>query len=239
MRLETSSASTLPDGTEISYIVDGANRRIGRRVNGVLTQAFVYQGALRPVAELDASGGVVTRFVYGIGINVPDYFTRGGVTYRIMIDYLGSPRLVIDAATGAIVQQMEYDPFGRVVLDTNPGFQPFGFAGGLYDPLTGLVRFGARDYDPETGRWTSKDPAGFESDANFYAYGGNDPVDHIDRRGDDWQSAGKSFVGGIVGGAAATIAVTAGIASGTAVGAAVAITAVGVGTYSATIALQS
>ena len=41
--------------------------------------------------------------------------------------------------------------------DTNPGFQPFGFAGGLYDPDTGLVRFGARDYDAETGRWTSKE----------------------------------------------------------------------------------
>ena len=40
---------------------------------------------------------------------------------------------------------MDYDEFGRVVL-TNPGFQPFGFAGGLYDEHTELTRFGARDY---------------------------------------------------------------------------------------------
>ena len=33
-------------------------------------------------------------------------------------------------------------------------FQPFGFAGGLYDHQTGLIRFGARDYDSEAGRWT-------------------------------------------------------------------------------------
>ena len=33
----------------------------------------------------------------------------------------------------------------------NPGYQPFGFAGGLADAL-GLVRFGARDYDPRAGR---------------------------------------------------------------------------------------
>jgi len=52
---------------------------------------------------------------------------------------------------------MDYDEWGRAVLDTNPGFQPFGFAGGLHDRDTGLVRFGARDYDPETGRWTAKD----------------------------------------------------------------------------------
>ncbi len=43
-------------------------------------------------------------------------------------------------------------------VDTNPGFVPFGFAGGLYEADTKLVRFGARDYDPQFGRWTSKDP---------------------------------------------------------------------------------
>ena len=53
---------------------------------------------------------------------------------------------------------MDYDSFGNVLQDTQPGFQPFGFAGGLYDPDTKLVRFGARDYDPRTGRWTAKDP---------------------------------------------------------------------------------
>ena len=166
----------LPDGTTVSYLVDGTNRRIGRRVNGVLVQGFLYQGQLRPVAELDASGAVVSRFVYGTGVNVPDYFVRGGATYRIVTDHLGSPRLVVNTSTGQIAQELDYDPFGRVVLDTSPGFQPFGFAGGLYDPLTGLVRFGARDYDAETGRWTSKDPIGLGGDdSNLYVYAFDDP----------------------------------------------------------------
>jgi hypothetical protein len=43
-----------------------------------------------------------------------------------------------------------YDEFGRVLSNTNPGFQPFGFAGGIYEVDTGLVRFGARDYDAVT-----------------------------------------------------------------------------------------
>ena len=51
--------------------------------------------------------------------------------------------MVIDAATGAVAQRMRHDEFGRVLEDTNPGFTPFGFAGGLYDPDTGLIRFGA------------------------------------------------------------------------------------------------
>ncbi len=42
-----------------------------------------------------------------------------------------------------------HDEFGVVTNDTNPGFQPFGFAGGLYDSDTKLVRFGLRDYDAE------------------------------------------------------------------------------------------
>ena len=49
---------------------------------------------------------------------------------------------------------------------------------------TGLVRFGARDYDPETGRWTAKDPIRFEGgQANLYVYVLNDPVNNADRTG--------------------------------------------------------
>ena len=61
--------------------------------------------------------------------------------------------------------------------------QPFGFAGGLYDPQTGLVRFGARDYDAETGRWTTKDPIGFEGGLNHFGYSQNDPINFIDSSG--------------------------------------------------------
>jgi RHS repeat-associated protein len=79
---------------------------------------------------------------------------------------------------------MDYDVWGRVIEDTNPGFQPFGFAGGIYDRHTGLVRFGARDYDPETGRWTAKDPILFGGgDANLYGSVGSDPVNVIDHSG--------------------------------------------------------
>jgi RHS repeat-associated protein len=119
----------------------------------------------------------VSRFVYATGVNVPDYMIKGGVTYRIIKDHLGSPRLVIDVATNTVAQEMDYDAFGKVTLDTNPWFQPFGFAGGLYDRDTKLVRFGARDYEAGTGRWTAKDPILFAGgDLNLYGYVLNDPI---------------------------------------------------------------
>ena len=95
------------------------------------------------MAELDGNNNVVSRFVYATGLNVPDYVQKGYRTYRIITDHLGGPRLVIDTETGEVVQRIDYDAFGTVSRDTKPGFQPFGFAGGLYDRASGLVRFGA------------------------------------------------------------------------------------------------
>lgn len=175
---------TLPNGTTIDYLIDGENRRVGKLVNGAFVQGLIYRDNLNPVAEVNSAGNVVSRFVYGSNVNVPDYMIKDGTTYRFVTDHLGSVRLVINTTSGAITQQINYDAFGRVTLDTNPGFQPFGFAGGIYDAATGLVRFGARDYDAETGRWTTKDPVGLGGGSvNFYSYAGNDPLNFIDPTG--------------------------------------------------------
>ena len=129
-------------------------------------------------------GAIVSRFVYGSSSHVPDLMVVGSTTYRLVTDQLGSVRLVVDADDGTIVQRLDYDAFGVVLVDTNPGFQPFGYAGGLYDPDTGLVRYGARDYDPNTGRWTSKDPILFNGgDENLYGYCVGDPVNLVDPTG--------------------------------------------------------
>jgi RHS repeat-associated protein len=86
-------------------------------------------------------------------------------------------------------QADDFDEFGyetdtlAATLPTGYVRIPFGFAGGLYDPDTTLVRFGARDYDPSVGRWTRKDPLRFKAGMNPYRYVGNDPVDFRDPRG--------------------------------------------------------
>jgi RHS repeat-associated protein len=183
----------LPAGTVIDYVIDGQNRRIGKKVDGVLVQGLLYQSQLAPVAELDGAGQVVSRFVYATRGNVPDYLVKGGQTYRLVLDHLGSVRLVMNAADGTVVQRIDYDEFGQVTQNTNPGYQPFGYAGGLRDEQTGLVRFGRRDYDPTTGRWTAKDPVGFKGgQANLYTYALGNPVRYLDPDGLDIWVEGAS-----------------------------------------------
>jgi RHS repeat-associated protein len=121
--------------------------------------------------------------VYGTRSHVPEYMERDGERYRLVTDHLGSVRLVVNVTTGLVAQRLEYGPWGEVEADTNPGFQPFGYAGGLYDRHTGLVRFGARDYDPSTGRWTAKDPIRFDGGMNHYLYVSGDPTNAIDPSG--------------------------------------------------------
>ena len=176
--------ATLADGTDVDYIVDGLNRRVGKKMNGVLVKAWLYQNQLNPVAEMDGAGSIVSRFVYGTRANVPDYLIRNGTTYRIVADRLGSVRLVTESLTGLVVQQIDYDEWGNVTRNTNPDFQPFGYAGGLLDTSTNLVRLGARDYDPAVGRWTTKDPIGFGGGPlSLYAYVDNNPVTLSDPAG--------------------------------------------------------
>jgi RHS repeat-associated protein len=110
--------------------------------------------------------------------------TMSGVIYALAYDQLGSLRIVADGA-GNVVKRIDYDTFGNIITDTNSSLTvPFGFAGGLHDRDIALVKFGYRDYDPETGRWTAKDPIGFAGgDTDLYGYVADNPVNLIDPDG--------------------------------------------------------
>lgn len=68
------------------YLVDGNNRRVGKKVGGVLQQGWLCADQLAPVAELDADNRVVARFVYASKSNVPDCMATGGCTYRFITE---------------------------------------------------------------------------------------------------------------------------------------------------------
>jgi len=173
----------LPDDRMIEYIHDPLGRRIAKKVDGVTIEKYLWQGLTRLLAVYDGSGTLLMRFEYADGM-MPFAMTKEGYTYYLTYDQVGSLRVVADTS-GNVVKGIEYDSFGNIINDTNSSFTiPFGFAGGLHDRDTNLIRFGFRDYDPDTGRWTAKDPILFAGgDTDLYGYCLNDPVNSVDPEG--------------------------------------------------------
>jgi len=224
---------TLPDGRLIEYVHDPLGRRIAKKVDGLVAEKYLWQGLTRLLAVYGGNDLLLARFLYADG-RMPVAMEQGGATYYLTYDQVGTLRMVADSS-GNVVQRIEYDSFGNILADTNSTLAvPFGFAGGLHDRNTGLVRFGFRDYDPDTGRWTAKDPILFAGgNVDLYGYCLNDPVNWVDPEGQLVQAlVAGGIAGGIVGaftfvtelarGAsieqAATAAVISGVTSAVSVG---------------------
>jgi RHS repeat-associated protein len=173
-------SATLPSGITITYDHDPMGRRITKRINGTITEKYLWKDVITLLAVYDASNNLIMRFNYADG-RMPVSMTYQGNTYYLAYDQIGSLKVVTDSS-GNIVKKIDYDSFGTIISDTNSSFTiPFGFAGGLQDRDTTLIRFGARDYDPTLGRWTAKDPIDFAGgDTNLYGYVENNPINLID-----------------------------------------------------------
>jgi len=127
--------------------------------------------------------------------------TQDNQKYYLHYDQVETLRAVSDSNHN-IIKEVTYDTFGNILNDTNTNLQiPFGFAGGLYDTDTKLTRFGYRDYDAYTGKWTAKDPIDFSGgDTNLYGYVLGDPVNFIDSEGLLFSAGIGAFAGGVAGG---------------------------------------
>nr|WP_246320243.1 fibronectin type III domain-containing protein [Paenibacillus qinlingensis] len=165
------------DGNGIHYTYDAVGRLVARENAQGKTQ-YLYGNitmAKTVTATID-SNGVITLYNYDVnGLLIS--LERNGQTYYVVSDNIGTPQLVLDES-GNIVKELFYDSFGLLQSDSNAAFRlDIGFAGGIADEDTGFVRFGSRDYDPVSARWTAKDSIFLDSkQANMYAYVGNNPI---------------------------------------------------------------
>ncbi|MFD9881223.1 RHS repeat domain-containing protein [Streptomyces alboflavus] len=74
-------------------------------------------------------------------------------------DHHGTSLAAVDAQSGAVTRR-RMDPFGnaRDAGVTDPWVDDKGFLGKPVDASTGLTHIGAREYEPENGRFISVDP---------------------------------------------------------------------------------
>jgi RHS repeat-associated protein len=86
---------------------------------------------------------------------------------------------------GIMANKYAYGIFGQVIDEEEQVENHFKYVGafGVMDEGNGLYYMRARYYDPEVGRFISKDPIGLEGGINLYAYVGGNPLNYIDPLG--------------------------------------------------------
>ena len=93
---------------------------------------------------------------------------------------------MISNASGELIQNLVYAPFGETVVDlrSENWATNYRFTGKEQDAETGLYYYGARYYDSRLGRFLSVDPLAFERPAlTPYNYVQNNPIMRIDPTG--------------------------------------------------------
>ncbi|GAA3817853.1 RHS repeat-associated core domain-containing protein [Sphaerisporangium flaviroseum] len=166
---------------ETGYAYDVTGTRLIRRDPDGTT---VYLPGLEVRLSKGATTAQATRF-YTYGGETVAMRTTAGVTL-LSSDHHGTSEVAVDATTGGLTKR-RFAPFGRLrgtAIGTWPGDK--GFVGGTIDASAGLTHLGAREYDPNTGRFMSVDAVFDESDPqswNGYAYANNSPVTSSDPTG--------------------------------------------------------
>jgi RHS repeat-associated protein len=135
------------------------------------------------VYEKNVTTGQEASYVYGPAGKIAKHVNSTTDFYHT--DHLGSTRLITDE-NGDVLTTVEYNPFGE---DTITGEkESFSYTGKEKDS-SGLYYYGARYYDPEIGRFISRDPVRGRKitpqTLNPYSYCLNNPLKYIDPDGRD------------------------------------------------------
>jgi RHS repeat-associated protein len=175
-------------GNHTEFIYNG----LGQRVAIVeRTGTAVGSGTVTSTKQYVWAGGVIAEERDGSNTVTKRYFDQGeqrissgtATNYFYTRDHLGSIRELIASDGATIAVRYSYDPFGRATQVSGSINCDFQYAGMYEHPTSDLNLTMYRAYNPNIGRWISRDPSGEDSGANLYAYCSNSPVDNCDLSG--------------------------------------------------------
>ena len=174
-------------GIKVEFDYDYMGRRIFKKVYSGETLekhlSFVYDG-YKLIEERNAlaNNAAVRNYVWqpeALDRDVPltVYDVASEKTYYYHTDANKNVTELSDE-NGGIVAHYEYSPFGSLtkVSGDYATSNPFCFSSEYFDEETALVYYNYRYYNPELGRWISRDPIEEQGGYNLYGMIGNNPL---------------------------------------------------------------
>ncbi len=209
----------LISGFGLNYSYNNFNQleNINNSVNGTLISEYLYDHEGNRVRKIKYSdGGNTTTYYFDNFVQIVNssgvfnetyyyYYDKlvgkkdnNGNIFYYHPDHLGSTTLITDN-NGNVVFDLQYEPFGKLILDSN---ERYTYTGHELDPESDLIYAGARYYNPEIGKFIQPDNIIGDiydpQSLNKYTYVRNNPYNHIDPEG-EW------FVSVVIGAAAGAI----------------------------------
>ena len=175
---QLTAANTTAGWLGMSY--DPSGRLYQTTDGGGSATRFLYDGQ-QVVGEYNTAGGLIRRYVPGLGLdNVITAYEGGGYDRRwLLSDERGSVVSITDGAANALATNT-YDEYGQPGTGNSGRFQ---YTGQMWLPQAQLYHYRARAYAPQLGRFMQTDPIGYQAGANIYGYVGGDPVNFDDPLG--------------------------------------------------------
>ena len=174
---------TLPSSDNVHFAYDPLGRLVEKIDESPLGEIrrYLYDGD-EVLAEFDAAGSMVRRYVTTDGVDMLLGVISGGDHYIAGTDSLGTVIGFIHAGGGA-AGSYQYQAFGAIANEDGGIENERTFAGREYERSTDLYHFRARFYDPNTGQFLQRDPLVYKAATMPYAYAGNNPTNYRDPYG--------------------------------------------------------
>jgi len=189
--MQAIAAAPVEAKLRLEFAYDFLGRRIQKKVYGwnIPTSSYQLQSTTKfvndgwnVIAELDGSGNLLRNYVWSselllIGDNANVY----------QATYDGNQNLtnLVQATTGLVVAAYDYTPFGQTLkaVGDYASPNPFRFGTKYEDSETGLIYYGYRYYNPDTGRWIGRDPIEEDGGNHLYRFINNDGANRSDYLG--------------------------------------------------------